>query len=74
MQQQAELMQKQANEARSRKEELTHRQNQLFEVFMQRFPVSHGEYKAGPVVEYVRQFDQLSQYTPDMVQTERGKV
>ena len=27
-----------------------------------------------PVLEYVRQFDQLSQYAPDMVQTEMSKV
>ena len=41
---------------------------------MQRFPVSQGEYGVGPVVEYVRQFDQLSRYTPDMVQTETSEV
>ena len=39
VQQQVELMQKQAEEARKREEELTHHQNQLFEAFMQRFPV-----------------------------------
>ena len=30
--------------------------------------------RAGPSVEYVPQFDQLSRYAPDMVQTEMGKV
>ena len=35
--QQAKLMQKHVEEARKREEELTHRQNDLFEAFMQRF-------------------------------------
>ena len=60
-------MQKHAEEARSREEELTLRQNQLFEAFMQRCPVFQGEYRVGPTVEYVRQFDELSRKTPDMV-------
>ena len=53
VQQRAKLKQKQAEEARSRKEELTLHQNQLFEAFMQMFPISQGENKPGPVVEYV---------------------
>ena len=52
-------MRKQADEAREREEELTHRQNQLFEVFMQRFLVPQGENRPSPVVECVRQFDHL---------------
>ena len=41
---------------------------------MQRFLVSQGEYRAGPAVEYVRKFDQLSRYALDMVQPKMGKV
>ena len=54
VQQQAELIQKQAEEARSREEEFTRHQNQLFEAFMQRFPISQGENRSSLVVEYVR--------------------
>ena len=50
VQQQVELMQKQ-EEARKREEELTHYQNQLFEAFMQRFPIPQSENRAGPAVE-----------------------
>ena len=46
-------MQKQAEEARKREEELSHRQNEMFEMFMQRFLVPQGENKAGPAVEQV---------------------
>ena len=46
-------MQKQAEEARKRKEELMQRQNQLFEVFMQRFPVPQSKNRAGPTVEQI---------------------
>ena len=53
MQQQAELMQRQVEEARKREEELTRHQNQLFEAFMQRFPVPQGENRVGPAVEQV---------------------
>ena len=70
VQQQAELMQKQAEEAREREEELARRQNQLFEAFIQRFPVPQDGNRPSPTVEYVRQFDHLSQYAPDMVHTE----
>ena len=51
--QQAELMQKHVEEARRREEELTRRQNDLFEVFMQRNLVRQGENRAGLVVEQV---------------------
>ena len=40
---------------------------------MQRFPVPQGRNRPGPVVEYVRQFDHLSQCAPDMVHTETRK-
>ena len=53
VQQQAELMQRQAEGARKKEEELARRQNQLFEAFMQRFPVPQGGNRPGPVVEYV---------------------
>ena len=53
MQQQIELMQKQAEEARKREEELTCCQNQLFEGFMQRFLVPQGENRAGLVIKQV---------------------
>ena len=53
MQQQVELMQKQAVEARKREEELTCHQNDLFEVFMQRFLVPQGENRVGPTGEQV---------------------
>ena len=43
MQQQADWMQKQAEEARNREEELTCHQNQWFEAFLQRFPIFQGE-------------------------------
>ena len=66
-QQRAELMQRQAEEARKRVEELARHQNQLFEAFMQRFLVPQGGNRLGPVVEYVRQFDHLSLYAPDMI-------
>ena len=66
-------MQKQAKEAREREEELAHRENQLFEAFMQRFPVPQGGNRLGPIVEFVQQFDHLSQYAPNMVQTETKK-
>ena len=66
-------MQKQAKEAREREEELAHHQNQLFGAFMQRFLVSQGENRPSLVVEYVRQFDHLSRYAPDMVHTEIKK-
>ena len=46
-------MQKQAEEASKREEELTRRQNQLFEAFMQRFPVPQGENQASHAVEQV---------------------
>ena len=46
-------MQRQAEEARKKEEELTRRQNQLFEAFMQRFPVPQGENRAGPAVEQI---------------------
>ena len=46
-------MQKQAEEAIRREEELTHRQNEFFEAFMQRFLFPQGENKAGSVVEQV---------------------
>ena len=66
-------MQKLAEEAREREEELVRRQNQLIEAFMQRFPVPQGRNRPGPVVECVRQFKHLSQYAPDMVQMETKK-
>ena len=53
VQQQAELIQRQAEEARKRDEHLARRQSQLFEAFMQRFPVPQGENMAGPTVESV---------------------
>ena len=53
VQQQAEIIQKQAEQARNREEELKRRQNQLFEAFIQRFPVPQGENRAGPVVERI---------------------
>ena len=53
VQQQAELMQKQAEEAKRREEELTCHQSQLFEEFMQRFPVPQSDNRAGPVIEQV---------------------
>ena len=40
---------------------------------MQRFPVPKGGNRPGPVVEYVRQFDHLSQYAPNMVHTKTNK-
>ena len=49
--QQAEMIQKQADEARNREEELTCRQNQLFDVLMQRFPVPQGENRVVPAAE-----------------------
>ena len=52
MQQQTELMQKQTK-TRRREEELTHRQNDLLEAFIQRFLVRQGEDKAGPTLEQV---------------------
>ena len=51
LQQQAKIIQKQAGEARNREEELIRRQNQLFEAFMQRFPVPQEKNRAGPTVE-----------------------
>ena len=45
------MIQKHAKEARNREEELTRRQNQLFDALMQRFPVPQGENRAGPAVE-----------------------
>ena len=51
VQQQAELMQKQAEEAKEREKELTCRQNNLFEALMQRFLVHQGEDRAGPTTE-----------------------
>ena len=51
MQQQAEIIQKQAEEARNREDELTRPQNQLFEAFIQRFPVPQDENRASPIVE-----------------------
>ena len=54
MQQQAEMIPKQAEEARNKEEKLTRRQNQLFEAFMQRFPVSQGENRASSAVEQMR--------------------
>ena len=44
-------MQKQAEEARRREEDLTRHQNKLFEAFMQRFLIPLGENRAGPAVE-----------------------
>ena len=73
MQQQAELIQKQAEEAREREEELARRQNQLFEAFIQRFPVPRGGNRPGPMVEYARKFDHLSQYALDMVHAKTRK-
>ena len=73
IQQQAELMQKQVGEAKEREEELAHCQNQLFEVFVQRFPIPQGGNRLGPIVEYVWQFDHLLWYAPDMVYTETKK-
>ena len=46
-------MQKKAKEARRREDELTRRQNELFETFMQRFLVHKGEDRAAPMVEQV---------------------
>ena len=46
-------MQKQVEKARRRKEEVTHRQNQLFEVFMQRFSVPQDENRASAAIEQV---------------------
>ena len=46
-------MQKQAEEARRREEELTRCQNELFEAFMQRFPVPQGENKTSPTGEQI---------------------
>ena len=40
---------------------------------MQWFPVPQGGNKPGPMVKYVRHFDHLSQYAPDMVRTETRK-
>ena len=71
--QQAELIQKQVEEAREREEELICRQNQLFEAFVQGVPFSQGGNRPGPVVEYVRQIDHLSRYAPDMVYTKTWK-
>ena len=73
VQQQAKLMQKQAEEARKREEKLARHQNQLFEVFTQRFPVPQDGNRPGLVVKYVRQFDHLSRYAPDMVHTKTKK-
>ena len=53
VQQQVELMQKQAKEGRRREEELTRHKNELFEAFMQRFSVPQGENQAGSVGEQV---------------------
>ena len=53
VQQQAELMQKQVEEARKREEEFTCHQNDFFKTFMQRFPVRQGEDRVGPAVEQV---------------------
>ena len=66
-------MHKQIKEAREREDERTHHQNQLFEAFMQKFPVPQGGNTPGPVVEYVRQFDHLLRYASDMVQMETKK-
>ena len=41
---------------------------------MQRFLVPEGGNKPGLVVQYMRQFDHLSQYAPDMVHTETKKI
>ena len=46
-------MQKQTEEARTRKEELTRCQNELFEAFMQGFLAPQGENRAGHVGEQV---------------------
>ena len=51
VQQQAEIKQKQAEEARNREKELTRHQNQLFEAFMKRFLGPQDENRAGPTVE-----------------------
>ena len=51
VQQQVELMQKQVEEDRRRKEELTRYQNDLFEAFMQRFLICWGDDRAGLTVE-----------------------
>ena len=53
VQQQVELMQRQAEEARRREDELTCHQNDLFEAFIQRFLVCQGEDREGPMVEQV---------------------
>ena len=71
--QQAELMQKQAEEARESEEELARGQNQLFEAFVQRFPILQDGNRPGPIVEYVRQSDHLLRYAPDMVHTKTKK-
>ena len=46
-------MQKQAEEARRREEELTRRQNELFAASIQRFSIPQGENRAGPAVKQV---------------------
>ena len=53
VQQQAEMIQKQVEDARNREEELTRCQNQLFDVLMQRFLVPQDENRAGPAVEQI---------------------
>ena len=46
-------MQKQAEEARKREDELMRLQNQLFKAFIQRFSVPQGKHRAGFAVEQV---------------------
>ena len=45
------MIQKQAEEARNREEELTRHQNKLFDALMQSFLVLQGENRAGPAAE-----------------------
>ena len=45
----------------------------MFEAFTPRFLVPQDGNKPGPVVKYVRQFDHLSRYAPDMVHTKTKK-
>ena len=53
MQQQVKLMQKQAEDARRREEELAHHQNDMLEEFLQRFLVHQGDDITSPTAEQV---------------------
>ena len=48
-----QVLQKQAEEAKKREEELTCHHNQLFEAFIRRFSVPQGENRVGPSIEQV---------------------